>query len=125
MSGVKIWSLFYSDCGGVNYINNTRVLFNKNKERARMEEETTAKQQWQHRKLLSFSQSHTQPGFLRTESFDGITYDILQGDGENREPLWLGTSPFGDSMSFQGGHLQRFSGEFGTGYRESKLVTAS
>lgn len=31
MSGVKIWSLFYSDCGGVNYINNTRVLFNKNK----------------------------------------------------------------------------------------------
>lgn len=36
MSGVKIWSLFYSDCGGVNYINNTRVLFNKTKKRARM-----------------------------------------------------------------------------------------
>ncbi|KAF2986822.1 hypothetical protein EK904_008635 [Melospiza melodia maxima] len=114
------WSQHY-DCGGVNYINNTRVLFNKNKERARTEEETTAKQQRQHRKLLSFSQSQTQPGFLRTECFDGITCDILQGAGESREPLWLGTSPFGDSTSFQGGHLQRFRGEFGTGCRESKL----
>lgn len=115
MSGVKIWSLFYSDCGGVNYINTTRVLFNKNKERARMKEETTAKQQRQHRKLLSFSQSQTQPGFLRTASFNGITCDILRGDGERGEPLWLGTTPFGDSTSFQGGHLQRFTGEFGTG----------
>lgn len=36
MSGVKIWSPFYSDRGGVNYINNTWVLFNKNKRRVRV-----------------------------------------------------------------------------------------
>lgn len=58
-----------------------------------MKEETTAKQQRQHRKLLSFSQSQTQPGFLRTASFNGITCDILQGDGESREPLWLVPAP--------------------------------
>lgn len=89
---------------------------------------TTAKQQRQHRKLLSFSQSQTQPGFLRTASFSGITCDILQGDAESREPLWLGTSPFDDSTSFQGGHLQRFTGELGTGLgtrrRESQVITA-
>lgn len=78
-----------------------------------MKEETTAKQQRQHRKLLSFSQSQIQPGFLRTASFHGITCDILRGDGEREEPLWLGTSPFGDSTSFHGGHLQRFTGEMG------------
>lgn len=33
MSGVKIWSLFYSDCGGMDYINNLRVLFNNNEKR--------------------------------------------------------------------------------------------
>lgn len=91
-----------------------------------MKEETTAKRQ--HRKLPSFSQSQTQPGFLRTASFNGITGDMLQGDGESREPLWLGTSPFDDSMSFQGGHLQRFTRELSTGlatrHRESQVITA-
>lgn len=41
-----------------------------------------------------------------------------------------GTSPFGDSTSFQGGHLQRFSGEFSTGLGtrkqadNNKVITA-
>jgi len=80
---------------------------------------------------LSFSQrSQTQPGFLRTASFNGITCEILQSAGGSREPLWLGTSPFDDSTSFQEGHLQRFTGELsertglGMRHRESKVIAA-
>lgn len=112
----------------MDYINNPRVLFNKNEMREWRNKIT--RQQWQHRKLLSFSQSQTQPGFLRTTSYSGITCDILRGDGESRELPAPLVTVWASKKGIARGHPQRFIGELsqqralGTRCWGSKMVMA-